>query len=430
MPDLIESLAGLIETAGVLEYPDLSAETADSASAVVADVLASVAYGMRHRELTSYVHRLPRSGDGAPGARVLSSPGTWSTAQEAAFVHGCAAVADELDESLPGGGHPGAHVVPAALAVAQAEHRSGQQLLAAVVAGYEVAAQLFQAHRPMFPAHPHGFYGAVGAAVACAKLEGNSPYGCAAIVAAAPVLPGWSASLSGATARNSQVGLAAAHAVLSGRLAHAGFTGDLRGAAEAVPKLRGQVDVHGAGSTVMQLDRHRPLINDSVLRRHPAAGPLQPAIEAALSLGPTADTDIERVQILVPERVLKFGRRPAPNTLSARFSLPYVVLTALRSESRTPDFAFAEHIDARTPLVTVGLRGDGLDETTVQVTYAGGLMRAATKGPAAPRHASTPLSALVRAKWEERAHDHAASVLDDAFELHSVEDCADWRGAS
>src|SRR5439155_23976274 len=155
------------------------------------------------------------------------------------IVHGCAAVADELDESLRGGGHPGAHVVPAAVAVAQAERRSAAELIEAIVAGYEVAGQLFRTYRPVFPAHPHGFYGSIGAAVACAKLAGVPARACAGVVAAAPILAGWSTSLSGATARNTQVGLAAQQGVLSADLVRAGFTGDLRAIVEAVPRQLG-----------------------------------------------------------------------------------------------------------------------------------------------------------------------------------------------
>lgn len=47
------------------------------------------------------------------------------------------------------------HVVPAALAVAQARHRSGRELLDAVLVGYEATARLFEAFRNAIPGAGH-----------------------------------------------------------------------------------------------------------------------------------------------------------------------------------------------------------------------------------------------------------------------------------
>ena len=62
-----------------------------------------------------------------------------ATAQDAAFAGGCAAHADETDDTHPSSHiHPGAPIVPAALAAAEKVHASGRALLRAVTLGYDV----------------------------------------------------------------------------------------------------------------------------------------------------------------------------------------------------------------------------------------------------------------------------------------------------
>jgi 2-methylcitrate dehydratase PrpD len=94
--------------------------------------------------------------------------GTLASASGAAFANGCAANAVDIDDcGIYTWGHPGAALLPAALAVAEAEHRSGTELLTALVVGYEVA---FRAARCFH--HHHGIYRACASwgSVACAAV--------------------------------------------------------------------------------------------------------------------------------------------------------------------------------------------------------------------------------------------------------------------
>src|SRR5262249_52456692 len=71
------------------------------------------------------------------GTRLLISP------VQAALANGMLAHADETDDShAPSRTHPGCAVVPAALAVAEGAHASGERLLRTVVLGYDVAARV------------------------------------------------------------------------------------------------------------------------------------------------------------------------------------------------------------------------------------------------------------------------------------------------
>jgi 2-methylcitrate dehydratase PrpD len=70
----------------------------------------------------------------------LIAPGVQAAAPGAAFANAVAANAVDVDDiGIYTWGHPGAQVVPAALALAEREHLDGRELLLAVVAGYEIA---------------------------------------------------------------------------------------------------------------------------------------------------------------------------------------------------------------------------------------------------------------------------------------------------
>src|SRR3989442_13752112 len=82
--------------------------------------------------------RYVRLQGGVPEASVLAA-GVKPSAVNAALANGMFGHADETDDFEPvTKAHPGCSVVPAALAMAEREGRSGEELLRAVVLGYEL----------------------------------------------------------------------------------------------------------------------------------------------------------------------------------------------------------------------------------------------------------------------------------------------------
>lgn len=97
-------------------------------------------------------------------------------AREAAFVNGTLCHALDFDDTHPHSiVHVSASVVPATLAAAQARGASGEEMLAAVVAGNETSIRLGMAAGGAFHArgfHPTGVCGVFGATAAAARLGG------------------------------------------------------------------------------------------------------------------------------------------------------------------------------------------------------------------------------------------------------------------
>lgn len=114
-------------------------------------------------------------GAGAGGSATRLVDGAARPADDAAFAN-AVLLHSRVQEDAHPAGHVGVAVLPAAIAAAEACRASGADLLAGVVAGYEVALRIGRDHAADLSAR--GFrttsvYGAVGAAVAVARVRGH-----------------------------------------------------------------------------------------------------------------------------------------------------------------------------------------------------------------------------------------------------------------
>ncbi|MBU2552055.1 MAG: MmgE/PrpD family protein, partial [Proteobacteria bacterium] len=93
---------------------------------------------------------------------------------EAALANGTMAHSTSQDDVISGIAHGGSAVVPAALAVGEQERASGAEVIAAVVAGYEMVWRILKAvGRVAHPAfRPGTIFTALGAAAAASRLMG------------------------------------------------------------------------------------------------------------------------------------------------------------------------------------------------------------------------------------------------------------------
>jgi len=120
--------------------------------------------------------RYARAQGGVAEASVLTTD-IRTSAVNAALANGMFAHADETDDFEPvTKAHPGSHVVPAALAMAEREGRSGPDLLAGVTLGYDVCCRFLMALGPDLVRGSHrsaeGTSSTMGATAAAASLAG------------------------------------------------------------------------------------------------------------------------------------------------------------------------------------------------------------------------------------------------------------------
>ncbi|KUN17626.1 hypothetical protein AQJ11_37845 [Streptomyces corchorusii] len=153
-------------------------EVRERAKQVILDELASAHFG-RAQPAGALAAQYVAGLAGPPEARVLGTPLRVS-APLAALANGTAGHADEIDGAHVVGGHPGATLVHAAVAMAERQVATGAELLNAVVLGYDIGVRLIEACGGLFGVKERhhlnaDFLHAVAAAVASGCGHWRSP---------------------------------------------------------------------------------------------------------------------------------------------------------------------------------------------------------------------------------------------------------------
>jgi len=153
-------------------------EVRERAKQVILDEMASAHFG-REQPAGTLAARYVAGMAGPPEARVLGTDLRVS-APLAALANGTAGHADEIDGAHVVGGHPGATLVHAALAMAERQSATGGEFLNAVVLGYDVGVRLIEACGGLFGVKERhhlnsDFLHAIAASVASSRLMGLAP---------------------------------------------------------------------------------------------------------------------------------------------------------------------------------------------------------------------------------------------------------------
>jgi 2-methylcitrate dehydratase PrpD len=168
--DITGQLAGYMAQARDMR---LAGDVAQEAKHRILDALAAMVSGS-HLPAGEMAIQFARAQGGVAEATVLATD-IRTSAVNAALANGMFAHADETDDFEPvTKAHPGSHVVPAALAMAEREGASGAELLAAVTLGYDVCCRFLLALGPDLVRGSHrsaeGTSSTMGAAAAAASL--------------------------------------------------------------------------------------------------------------------------------------------------------------------------------------------------------------------------------------------------------------------
>lgn len=224
--------AELAAFAATLHYDTIPAPVLRRTEELMLDCLASMLAGSSARPVASISAYADAMGPSSGPSENLVSRRDTSPAF-AALVNAAAAHMVEQDDVHNGSVfHPAAVVFPPAIAVAQALGRSGRELLAACVAGYEVGIRvgefLGRSHYRIF--HTTGTAGTLAAAAAVGHLlrldeqQMLHAFGSAGTQAAGL----WEFLKDGADSKQLHTARAAANGVMAAWLAADGFTGAKR----------------------------------------------------------------------------------------------------------------------------------------------------------------------------------------------------------
>ncbi len=327
-------LVHLSEFLAHTRFADLPASVVEQAIAVVSDCVAVIAAGAQEPEMRRLCAlEAPRGGGRT--CTVIGSRGL-ADLRGACLLNGAAGTFLELDEGNRFcRGHPGIHVVPAAFAVAEAEHRSGAEFLLAVVLGYEVAARIGAACQMRSGVHPHGTWGTVGAAVAIGMLRGSDAARLARLVnlsAGLNLATSVRAMQEGGTIRNSYAGVAGVMALLADDLERAGFSGER----DALATTYGSIiaDDFDADAMLTELGC-RYEIGRNYFKQHACCRYNHAALDALASLraahpGATLEADdIARIEVETYAAAAAMDDAGPQSPLAAKYSLPFAMATAI-----------------------------------------------------------------------------------------------------
>jgi 2-methylcitrate dehydratase PrpD len=322
-----------------LRYQDLPPRTREIARCALLDTLGCGVYGYR----TPWADMLlswARGGGGKAECTVWGESRPSLRAADAALVNGTASHAFELDDYHNAKLHPGAVVVPAAVAMAEKVGAGGERLVTAIAAGYEVMIRSSLALNPSAARlrgwHLTGVCGPFGAAAACASLLGLDPERTAWALGLAGTQGAglWAFNADGTMSKRLHAGKAAHSGVLAAELAALGFTG---------PTQIYEYDDGGVLKAYSDAADPAPLTRDlgstyhldaTSIKPYSCCGSTHPYVDAALelrrSLGGRWDAQ-RRVKVGLSKVVdVQCGFAYTPGSaLNAQMSLRYVIAAAL-----------------------------------------------------------------------------------------------------
>jgi len=328
----------LAEFARSLRYDELPQEVRDHAGLIVLDMFGVILWGAQdpflRRFRERFLARHPRAGATVLGTAYRVEPSV------AALFNAAATTVTQIDEGHRRAlGHPGIHILPAALAIAEQESLSGKDLIAALVAGYEVAVRIGRSMRPLKPGiHAHGHWPVIAAAVAGAKLLGADAATLAETIESAATLvlrPATRTVTDGVTAHHMFAGLGAQHGVVVAYGAVAGMTGspgtlmEFLGPDSAVT-FRPERLLEGLEPGPATYE-----ILNSYFKFQPVCAHAITTIEALDAMRPTLPAAAQVRSVTVRTYGLAAElHNPRPTTaLAAKFSLPFVVAARLTSDA-------------------------------------------------------------------------------------------------
>ena len=302
-------------------------------------------------------------------AQTLFAPGPCSIwfssarrqAPGAALANSAAASALDIDDgNRAGGGHPGAAVIPSALAVASETGADGEELLTAMIIGYEIGVRISAARDfAKQVTLSTGRWCAYAAAAAGGRLYGMPPEQLAQALAIAGIQSPDQAAAAYSAIEGNHVKEGIPWATMTGltalMLAREGFSGpmdildhpDFYDARKIRPFLNGQF-----------------AIEETYIKPYACCRWIHSALDAFFDLQQEnhfSVSDIHAVQVETFDRARGLSNDPAPDSLeAAQYSLPFcLAVAALENRSALlplsnaflgrPDLeAFARKISIRT----------------------------------------------------------------------------------
>ena len=288
-----------------VSYAELPPQTIEHAAMLIASTIASAAMGSGLTSST-IMRALARERGGRPEASIWFDTGPKLLVADAAQVNAVMSDGAASDDSdLRNIVHTGTTLASTSLAMAEQTGASGQDVLAAIVLGYEAAGRIGAAITPAF--RQRGFHGCLvaifGGAVATARLLGlDAAHMAQAIALSATSIGGLAAAANTSVAREYHAGLAAMLGIHATLAAQRGYVAE-----DSILETRqGFCEVYGGTdgeSVTRDLGQAWDIVTDMAIKLVPGGHPSHALAEAAANAaraGNIAPDDVETITLSRP----------------------------------------------------------------------------------------------------------------------------------
>ena len=320
MAKIIESLIDYMRAAREVKLPS---EVIQKGKSHLLDSLAAIVSGSTLKPgKLGLQHARQQAGSG--DCTVLGS-NCRTTPVLAAFANGMSAHADETDDSNSQL-HPGCAIVPAALAIAEAENRGGDALLRAVILGYDIGFRFHQAFEPRSTSFGATF-GAAAAAGTLAELsELQLRYLISYAAQQASGSRAWVGDDDHIEKAFDYAAMPARNGVTAALLIQSGFTGnrDVLEGDQGIIKTYSPCDPKKILAELGQ----RFTITSCLIKKYPVGSPMMETVDATLTMlakQPIPPEQIERIVVRIPES----GARTVNNRRMPDVNVQYMVAAIL-----------------------------------------------------------------------------------------------------
>jgi 2-methylcitrate dehydratase PrpD len=436
----------LAEYAAALRYEDLPATVVAGARDCIIDTVAACICGSALPWSRIVIDYARRTGPGGT-SRILGDGGAVQ-APAAALANGALAHAFELDAlTRPGAGaHPGATVLPPALAVAQQAEVAarGRDLIAAFVAGNEVMIRIGRATGHTNEArgfHAPGTTGPFGAAVACGHLLRLDAARMANAIGIAGSLAGGLLEFAkgdGGMVKRLHLGRASEAGVLAASLAAAGFEAPRTVIEGEFGFLRVFCTEFDESHLTRGLGRDYVTLS-TVIKRYPVHATAHAAVRAVRDLQAEhgfAGGEVVAITVTGSRRMIERHNIAEPADLMlAQYSIPFCVALALHREARNPESYDAavladpqiRALTRRVRLVPEADDGHGATGSTVTISLADGrqFARHEASGMLEAGELADKFTRLTRGALGPTG----AAALYERLQRLEAEPSLDWLGA-
>ncbi|MGB4367502.1 MAG: MmgE/PrpD family protein [Acetomicrobium sp.] len=331
---IAETLADFIHDA---TYENLPKEVIHQAKRCLMDTCGAIIAGSFHSKSGKVAQSYAKTLEEPQTATIIGTT-LMRSPQTAAFANGIAAHALELDDgSRHATYHPGSSIVPASLAICEAEGKTAQDLITAIAVGYEVSIRIGKSMNPhhyLRGFHPTGTIAHFGTAAACSKVLGlNIEEITNALGLAGSLASGINQyEIDGSLVKHLHPGNAARNGILTALLAKEGLTG---------PKgvIEGRLgfchcfsDEYDISSITEGLGAQYDILS-IYFKPYPSCRYVHYANEATLNIlkeHPLTPDDIDQIHILTHKNAKQGSDIPDYQTvLHARLSIQYGIASII-----------------------------------------------------------------------------------------------------